>query len=98
MLESNPFAGEVIARPAIVPSLDSPLARCLVAPLTSVATAAPRLLVYLGRNEQEHLSSYCAPLAVLLRLTPETVPVNSPVAAKKTGLFWHRSTLAPTSR
>jgi hypothetical protein len=39
----NPITSGAIARSAIVPSLDSPLARCLVAPLTSLATAALRL-------------------------------------------------------
>jgi len=43
MLQSNPFGGVVTARLAIVLARDSPLARCLVAPLTSLAAAAPRL-------------------------------------------------------
>ena len=43
MLQSNPFAGAVAARFAIFPTRDSPLARCLVAPLTSLHAAAPRL-------------------------------------------------------
>jgi hypothetical protein len=43
MLQANPFAGVVTARLAIVLARDGPLARCLVAPLTSLATAALRL-------------------------------------------------------
>jgi len=43
MLQSNPFAGVVTATFAIVLSRDIPLDRCLMAPLTSLAAAAPRL-------------------------------------------------------
>jgi hypothetical protein len=44
MLHSNPVAGVVTARFAIILARDSPLGRFLVAPLTSLA-AAPRLLM-----------------------------------------------------
>ena len=39
------------------------------------------------RNDQENMSSYCCTswLAITLA-TPETVPVNSPAAAKNTGV------------
>jgi hypothetical protein len=43
MLQSNPFAGGVTGTLAIALSHDSPLDRCLVVPLTSLAAAAPRL-------------------------------------------------------
>jgi len=45
ILQSNPFVSLVTARLATALPRDSPLARCIV--LTSLATAAPRLWLYL---------------------------------------------------
>jgi hypothetical protein len=73
---------------AIGLSRDSPLARCLVSP--SPAWPPPHRVggCTQKRYDQENVSSYCCSSWRSASLdTPETVPVNSPVLAKKTGLF-----------
>jgi hypothetical protein len=86
-LSIRSLRGCVIARLAIVFARDGPSVGCFVAPLTSWPPPHCVFDRSRERNDQERISFYWLSSWVSASLvTPETVPVNSPVAAKKTGL------------